>query len=76
MAEVKIKDAKMSTSTPSEAYIDVEVTLIWTDRRLLGSNDLPEKLWTPYLTLNNTSDNFEIQTISVFKEQGVSPTIR
>ena len=66
----------MSTSAPSEAYIDVEVTLIWTDRRLMGSNDLPEKLWTPYLTLNNTTSNFEIQTISVFKEQGVSPTIR
>jgi hypothetical protein len=76
MAEVKIKDAKMSATAPSEAYIDIEMTLIWTDRRLMGSNELPDKLWTPYLTLNNTAHKFEIETIRVCKEQGVSSTIR
>ena len=76
MAEILIKDAMM-TEVASQAYIDIEITLTWTDRRLLGSNDLPQKLWTPYLTLKNTAGaNFVIKTISISKEYGVSPTIR
>mmetsp|Transcript_7882 Transcript_7882/g.14636 ORF Transcript_7882/g.14636 Transcript_7882/m.14636 type:complete len:405 (+) Transcript_7882:155-1369(+) len=63
---IGIENVKELSTVESSAWINIAVTMYWTDLRLVGwKGDLPPKLWGPHLVLVN---KLGLESMQVFDE--------